>query len=225
MIELRDVKKTYKMGDNIVSALKGVNLTIGAGELVAMVGPSGCGKSSIMNILGMLDRPTSGVYSLNGKEVSTLEDDEQARFRNQHVGFIFQSFFLLPRLTALQNIGLPLLYRGAPRHEMLERSQKMLEKINIQHLAKHKPNELSGGQQQRVAIARALVGNPSILLADEPTGALDSKTGQEVMDLFIELNTVDKTTIIIVTHDPGVAKQCQRIIRMQDGLIVAEERK
>lgn len=222
MIELREVSKTYSMGGNLIYALKKVNIEIAAGELVAIVGPSGSGKSSIMNILGLLDRPSSGHYYLNNKEVSTLDDNEQASFRNQNVGFVFQSFFLLPRLTALQNVALPLLYRGLHKSEIHTRSEAILKKINIDHLAKNKPNQMSGGQQQRVAIARALVGNPTILLADEPTGALDSKTGQDVMNLFIQLNEEDQTTIIIVTHDPGVAKQCKRIIRMQDGLVIEE---
>jgi len=220
VIDIKDVTKIYQMGDNEVAALNGVNIHIDSGELVSIMGQSGSGKSTLMNILGILDRPTNGEYYLNDKEVSSLDDNERAYFRNHNVGFVFQSFFLLPRLTAVQNVGVPLLYRGTPRQEIHDRSVLMLEKVGMGHLVSHKPNELSGGQQQRVAIARALVGNPSIILADEPTGALDSQTGQEVMQLFIDLNREEKTTIIIVTHDPGVGGICDRIIHIKDGKVV-----
>jgi putative ABC transport system ATP-binding protein len=207
------------MSENSLTVLKGVSLTIEQGELVAIIGASGSGKSSLLNILGLLDRPSTGTYHLQDKEVSSLPDKELARLRNQMIGFVFQSFFLLPRLTAVQNVGLPLLYRGTPSAEAKQRCLAMLERVGMTNWAQHKPSQLSGGQQQRVAIARALVGTPSVILADEPTGALDSKTSQDVIDLFTTLNKQDRVTIIIVTHDPKIAAQCQRVIRIQDGLI------
>lgn len=219
LIELNDIRKIYPLGDHELTVLKGIDLAIMPGELVAIIGASGSGKSSLLNIIGLLDRPTSGTYHLQGKEVSSLPDKELARLRNQMIGFVFQSFFLLPRLTAVQNVGLPLLYRGIKAEENKQRSLAMLERVGMGPWAQHKPNQLSGGQQQRVAIARALVGSPRVILADEPTGALDSKTGQDVMDLFRTLNTADGVTIIIVTHDAKIAAQCQRTIHIQDGLI------
>jgi putative ABC transport system ATP-binding protein len=219
LIELNNIKKIYPLGEYELIVLKGIEANIESGELVAIIGASGSGKSSLLNIIGLLDRPTSGHYHLQGKEVSTLPDKELARLRNQMIGFVFQSFFLLPRLTALQNVGLPLLYRGTKSAESKQRSLAMLERVGMTNWAQHKPSQLSGGQQQRVAIARALIGNPKIILADEPTGALDSKTGQDVMELFKILNKDDGVTIIIVTHDPKIAAQCQRVIHIQDGLI------
>lgn len=222
VINLQNVQKQYVLGGgNVYKALKGVDLSIPYGELVSIMGSSGAGKTTLMNILGLLDIPTSGSYLLDNVEVATMSDDELATTRNQKIGFVFQSFFLLPRLTAVQNVGLPLMYRGEnPRH-IHEASLTMLGKVGLAHLANNKPNMLSGGQQQRVAIARALVGKPSVILADEPTGALDTKSGQEVMELFLELNKTDKVTTIIVTHNPEVAEQCQRSIRIEDGKVVA----
>jgi len=219
MIELVDVTKTYKMGESELTVLHGISLQIHSGELVAIIGPSGSGKSTMMNIIGLLDRPTTGQYYLNDSEVSQLSSDQLAELRNRTIGFIFQSFFLLPRMTAIQNVCLPLTYRNIPMNEIRKRAMKNLEKVGVGQLAKHKPSEMSGGQQQRVAIARALIGGPSLILADEPTGALDSFTSQEVMNLLIQLNTEEKATIAIVTHDPSIAEQCTRVIEVRDGKI------
>jgi putative ABC transport system ATP-binding protein len=219
VIELKDISKIYKAGDSELIALDNVSVNVEKEEMVAIMGESGSGKSTMLNIIGVLDKPTLGEYWLNGTEVENLKGDALSVIRNKEIGFVFQSFFLLPRMTALQNVMLPLRYRGVPSSESLHRSEAMLEKVGIKHLATHRPNQMSGGQQQRVAIARALIGDPAVILADEPTGALDSKTSQEVMDLFISLNKKDKKTIVIVTHDAGVGKQCQRIIRLQDGKI------
>jgi len=207
------------MGDNQLQVLKGIDLCIEAGELLAIMGASGSGKSSLMNIIGLLDSPTTGQYILDNKLVANYQDDDLARLRNHTIGFVFQSFFLLPRLNALQNVSLPLRYRNYKSHEIKLRAIEMLKKVGMEPYLHHRPNQLSGGQQQRVAIARALVGDPRVVLADEPTGALDSKIGQEVIDLFIDLNQKDDTTIVIITHDPNVAKQCRRIIKLHDGLI------
>lgn len=195
-------------------------MSINTSEMVAIVGTSGSGKSSLMNIIGLLDKPSTGQYYLDGKDMSQIMTKELSIIRNQKIGFIFQSFFLLPRLSVLQNVGLPLTYREMDEPLINEHAHASLQRVGIDHLAYRYPRELSGGQQQRVAIARALVGNPSVILADEPTGALDSKIGQDIMNLFIQLNQIDKNTIIIITHDLRIAKQCPRNITIQDGLIV-----
>lgn len=197
-------------------ALNGIDFTLAAGEMTAIVGVSGSGKSTLMNILGLLDRPTSGMYQLDGVDVSSLNDNALADIRNQKIGFVFQSFFLLPRLTALENVLLPLFYQGIKRSIAKECALAMLDKLNIKQLALHKPTQLSGGQQQRVAIARALVCNPSMILADEPTGALDSQTGIEVMQLLKSLNA-EGSTIVIITHDLGISSQCKRVVTIKDG--------
>lgn len=217
-----NVTKTYVMAKENYRALKGINLTIERGELAAIIGPSGSGKTTTMNILGLLDHPTSGKYFLDAVDTSTLSADQIADYRNQKIGFIFQSFFLLPRLTALQNVMLPLAYRrnhppGDRRDK--KRALTMLAKVGMSEYITHKPNELSGGQQQRVAIARALVGNPSIILADEPTGALDTKNSQDVLELLGELNQTEGATIIIITHDPEVAGKSRHVIKISDGEI------
>ncbi len=222
VIKLVDVVKRYQSGTLDVLALNQINLSILQGELVSIVGASGSGKSTLLNILGLLDRPTSGNYFLSEKEVSHLSDDELSLERNLKIGFVFQSFFLLPRLTALQNVMMPLLYRDIPKDISKGKSLKILEKLNIAHLHHHKPNQLSGGQQQRVALARALVGEPDVILADEPTGALDTHTSQEVLNLFLELNEKENKTVIIVTHDLDIAHECPRIIKVQDGSIISD---
>lgn len=219
LIELTDVEKKYITGEIEQTVLKGINLSINRGELVAIMGSSGSGKTTLMNIIGILDSANTGRYILNNKDVTILTEDERATVRNQEIGFIFQSFFLLPRLTILDNVSLPLYYRGCNESEMKTRSLQILAKVGLEKHVHHRPMQLSGGQQQRAAIARALVGNPTFLLADEPTGALDSKTGQMIMDLFIELNQKEKVTMIIVTHDPHIGEQCQRIIHIHDGKV------
>lgn len=218
VIQTYDLRKTYKIGAVEVHALAGVSITINRGEVVAIMGPSGSGKSTLMNLLGCLDRPTSGRYILDGEEVSELDDDQLAGIRNRKVGFVFQSFNLLSRSTALANVELPMRYAGVSR-ERVQRAAAALESVGLADRMNHKPTELSGGQQQRVAIARALVNRPAILMADEPTGNLDSKSGKEIMDLLLSLNKKYGTTLIIVTHDPNVAAQTQRIIHLKDGLV------
>lgn len=220
LIEFQQVSKAFTMGDHQVHALREVDLTIDSGELVAIVGPSGSGKTSAMNILGLLDHPTTGAYYLKGKAVKQYAHNELATLRNQHIGFVFQSFFLLPKLTAMQNVGLPLHYRGVSPREIQRRAMAILADLGMESYATHRPSELSGGQQQRVAIARALVGEPSIILADEPTGALDSQTSQQVMELL--LHHARTTTVIIITHDPDVAARCRRVIHLRDGSIQVE---
>ncbi len=221
MITARELMKIYKMGDNEVRALDGVSFTVHAGEYVAVIGPSGSGKSTLMNILGGLDRPDEGSYTFEGEEVEDMNDDALASFRNRKIGFIFQSFQLLPRLDARHNVELPMIYAGLPRSERMARADAMLAKVGLAERGDHRPTQLSGGQQQRVAVARALASEPSLLLADEPTGALDSKTGQEVLAMFDELNA-QGVTLVVVTHDHTVAARARRVIEMRDGKIMRD---
>jgi putative ABC transport system ATP-binding protein len=223
MIRAEDLTKTYQMGSTEVHALQNVSLEIQSNEYVAIMGPSGSGKSTLMNLIGCLDTPTSGRYWLNGKLVSQLSDDELAQIRNKEIGFVFQTFNLLPRATALHNVELPLVYSGVPSRERSERARKALQQVELADRMDHKPSELSGGQRQRVALARALVNHPSILLADEPTGNLDSQTGVEIMKLFGRLHG-EGNTIILVAHDRDVAAYAQRVISIRDGRIASDER-
>jgi putative ABC transport system ATP-binding protein len=216
LIETQDLWKTYVMGSEEIHALRGVSIQIDRGEYVAIMGPSGSGKSTLMNLIGCLDTPSKGSYLLNGKQVSQMNDDELARIRNEEIGFVFQTFNLLPRATALHNVELPLIYAGMPSKERQERALEALGKVELGDRKTHRPNELSGGQRQRVAIARALVNNPSILLADEPTGNLDSKTGAEIMGLFSRLHE-GRNTIVLVTHEPDIAAHAHRAIHIRDG--------
>ncbi len=218
VIEIKDVKKTYQMGDMEVAALNGVSIAVEQGEMVAITGPSGSGKSTLMNIIGCLDTPTSGSYILDGTDVSKMSDDAQADVRNKKIGFVFQQFNLLPRTAAIDQVELPMVYAGVPDREV--RAKEALQSVGLGERLHHRPNELSGGQQQRVAIARALVNNPSIILADEPTGNLDSKSGAEIMNIFKSLNRDKGLTIVLVTHDPSIAEQAQRVIRVKDGTLV-----
>ena len=220
LIKLDHVSKSYHMGQNIVQALRDASLTLQHGEMTAIVGSSGSGKSTLMNIMGFLDRPSSGSYVFNGVDVTSFSEDELADIRNQEIGFVFQSFFLLPRLSALQNVVLPLFYRGLSQEDASAQAQQMLEKVGVGHLAHNRPNQLSGGQQQRVAIARALVGDPKMILADEPTGALDSDTGNDVMQLFTDLNRKEGRTIVIITHDKDISRRCERVVTIKDGVLV-----
>ena len=224
MIALQKLMKIYQMGDSTVHALDGVSLFIGQGEFVAITGPSGSGKSTLMNILGCLDRPTSGSYQLDGAEVATLNDDQLALTRNKKIGFVFQNFNLLPRISALHNIALPLVYAGVDETERLERSLTVLTKVGLVERRDHRPNELSGGQRQRIAIARALVNDPAILIADEPTGNLDTKSSLEIMDIFCDLHRQGRT-IIMVTHEPDIAAYAERVVHVRDGRILNDERK
>lgn len=222
VIKVRELTKVYQLGEIDVHALRGVNLDIYPGEFVAIMGPSGSGKSTLMNMIGCLDSPTDGEYYLDGMLVSNLVDDELAPVRNKKIGFVFQKYNLLPRADAIENVELPLRYSGDTSN-MDERARETLEAVGLGDRMKHKPNELSGGQQQRVAIARALVNQPAIILADEPTGNLDSTSGKEIMDLLLKLNREKHTTIVIVTHDPGIAAQAQRTINLFDGKVAGNE--
>lgn len=221
VIEFRDITKVYRMGEHEVRALNGVSFSIAAGEMVAIMGASGSGKSTAMNIMGCLDRPSSGAYLLDGEDVSRLGDRELARIRNKRIGFVFQSFNLLARTSALENVELPLIYSGFIP-DRRKRAQNALERVNLGDRASHKPNELSGGQQQRVAIARALVNEPTLILADEPTGNLDSKSTEEIIGIFQQLND-SGITMVIVTHEEDIAKHCKRILRFMDGVVIADE--
>ena len=223
LIETRDLWKTYVMGDEEIHALRGVSISIERGEYVAIMGPSGSGKSTLMNLIGCLDSPSKGTYLLNNKEASQMNDNELARIRNEEIGFVFQTFNLLPRATALHNVELPLVYAGMGKKARLEQAKAAIEKVELTHRMTHRPNELSGGQRQRVAIARALVNNPSILLADEPTGNLDSKTGVEIMALFARLHQ-GGNTIIIVTHEADIAAYAHRVIAIRDGQVERDVR-
>jgi len=222
VIKTEDLAKVYEMGSEQVHALRGVDLQIRKGEYVAIMGPSGSGKSTLMNLIGCLDSPSSGKYWLAGKLVSELDDDELAYIRNKEIGFVFQTFNLLPRATALHNVELPLIYNGTPSEERIEKAKLALERVDLTSRMTHKPNELSGGQRQRVAIARALVNSPSIVLADEPTGNLDSKTGEEIMALFKNLHS-QGNTIILVTHENDIARHAHRVIYIRDGKIASDE--
>jgi putative ABC transport system ATP-binding protein len=223
IIEITDLKRHYQMGQTVVKALNGVTFNVDKNEYIAIMGPSGSGKSTLMNMIGCLDTPTSGEYVLNGHRVSELDDAELAQVRNREIGFVFQTFNLLPRTDCLNNVELPLIYAGMRSSERKKRAIATLEKVGLGDRLDHKPNELSGGQRQRVAIARALVNNPSILLADEPTGNLDSKTGEEIMLLFEELHRAGNT-IILVTHENDIARHARRIVRLRDGLIESDEK-
>ena len=224
LIETVDLWKTYVMGDEEIHALRGVSIAIQRGEYVAIMGPSGSGKSTLMNLIGCLDTPSKGSYLLNDKQVSQMNDDELARIRNEEIGFVFQTFNLLPRATALHNVELPLVYAGVSAKDRVERAKAALSKVELDTRMSHRPNELSGGQRQRVAIARALVNNPSILLADEPTGNLDSKTGVEIMSLFERLHG-GGNTIVLVTHEPDIAAHAHRVIHIRDGQVENDVRR
>ncbi len=224
MMKLSDIKKVYGNGPLEVPVLHGIDLEIEDGEFVAIMGPSGSGKSTLMNIIGFLDYPSEGTYELNGEKTGSVKENKLARLRNEHIGFVFQQFFLLPRLNALKNVESPLVYANVPKRERTERAKQMLTKVGLEERMGHLPNELSGGQKQRVAIARALVNNPTIILADEPTGALDSKTSAQIMELLVELNKEGKT-VIIVTHEEEIADYTNRIITLRDGRITDDRRR
>lgn len=222
IISVRDLRKIYYMGANVVNALQGINLDIYKNEYVALMGPSGSGKSTLMNLIGCLDSPTSGDYILNGTNVSTMNDSDLAEVRNKEIGFVFQTFNLLPRLSALDNVALPLVYSGMNKTERTEKARHVLNAVGLGDRTHHKPNELSGGQRQRVAVARALVNDPSIILADEPTGNLDSKTSYEIIGLFEEIHSAGNT-IVLVTHEPDIAEYAHRIVRLIDGMVSSDE--
>ena len=224
VILLQEIRKSYFMGNQELKILKGINTEILKNEYVALMGPSGSGKSTLMNILGCLDSPTEGKYILNGNDVSTMADNDLADIRNKEIGFVFQQFNLLPRLTALENVALPLVYAGIPKKTRTEMAQEVLRKVDLMDRSHHKPNELSGGQCQRVAIARALVNNPSIILADEPTGNLDSKTSYEIMNIFSKIHS-EGNTVVLVTHEEDISNYAKRVIRLRDGLIESDKRK
>ncbi|MCY9218472.1 ABC transporter ATP-binding protein [Bacillus haynesii] len=222
MIELSQVKKSYQIGGETIDVLREINMKIEPGEYLSIMGPSGSGKSTIMNIIGCLDRPTSGIYRLDGEDISSYGERELAGVRNRFIGFVFQQFQLLPRLNAIKNVELPMIYSGVPRKERRERAERALEKVGLKDRMRHMPNELSGGQKQRVAIARAIINEPKLILADEPTGALDTKTSRDIMEQFTELNE-EGTTVVLVTHEPEIADYTSRIIMVRDGVIVSPE--
>lgn len=224
IIKLEDIRKSYFMGKQELKVLKGVSLDIMKNEYVALMGPSGSGKSTLMNIVGCLDSPTAGHYILNGLDVSTMPDDDLADVRNKEIGFVFQQFNLLPRLSALENVALPLVYAGMAKKQRLEKAMEVLEKVNLTDRSHHRPNELSGGQCQRVAIARALVNNPSLILADEPTGNLDTKTSYEIMEIFGKIHE-GGNTVVLVTHEEDIANHAHRVIRLRDGLVETDKRR
>jgi putative ABC transport system ATP-binding protein len=223
IIHLENLIKNYYLGKQVIEVLKGISLNISKGEYVALMGPSGSGKSTLMNILGCLDSPTGGRYILNNKDVSTMSDNDLAEVRNQEIGFVFQQFNLLPRLTAAENVALPLVYAGVPKKQRMEKALLVLDKVGLADRSHHRPNEMSGGQNQRVAIARALVNDPSIILADEPTGNLDSKTSYEIMEIFGKIHQ-GGNTVVLVTHEEDIAHHAHRIIRLRDGLIESDKR-
>ncbi len=224
MLRLVDIYKSFRLGTLTVEVLQGVDLHVAEGDLLSIMGPSGSGKSTLMNIIGLLGRPSSGSYFLQGRNVSSMKDRELSAFRNAHIGFVFQSFNLLDHLTALENVAVPLVYRGLGRAEIRRRASEILEKVGMKDRIGHKPDQLSGGQKQRVAIARALVGAPSVVLADEPTGALDSVTADEVMDLLLQLNRDERITILIITHDSVIAHLCTRQVMIRDGVLFGGHR-
>ncbi|MDF2814951.1 MAG: transporter ATP-binding protein [Paenibacillus sp.] len=223
MIHIHNITKVYRRGDQELHVLRDLSLSVQKGDFVAIIGPSGSGKSTLMNMIGLLDAPTSGTYSLDGVATEKMSDNQLAQLRNQKIGFIFQQFNLLPRLNAIENVELPMIYAGVTKKERRERAHKMLEMLGMAERAHHKPSELSGGQQQRVAIARALAISPSLILADEPTGALDSKTGEEVLELVMKLNE-EGNTIVLITHDPHIASYAKRVVALRDGMIVSDHR-
>tara|TARA_R110000851_G_scaffold298770_2_gene454530 strand:- start:4350 stop:5060 length:711 start_codon:yes stop_codon:yes gene_type:complete len=224
VIKIRNITRDFPLGNEVVKVLKGIDLDIERGEYVALMGPSGSGKSTLMNLLGCLDTPTSGSYELNGKDVSNMTDDELAEIRNKEIGFVFQTFNLLPRTTALENVALPMVYAGASKSDRTERAKQVLTDVGLADRMDHKPNQLSGGQRQRVAVGRALVNKPSIILADEPTGNLDSKTSEEIMNLFNEIHKAGNT-VILVTHEEDIAENAHRIIRLRDGIVESDTKK
>ena len=219
MLHIADIRKTYHVGPTELHVLKGINLSVVSGELLAIIGPSGSGKSTLMNMLGLLEKPDTGTYHIDGARVCYDDDRSLSTLRNQKIGFVFQQYHLLPKLTALENVSVPLIYRGIKEREIKKRGMEYLSKVDMQDRAHHRPGEMSGGQQQRVAIARALVGSPAIILADEPTGALDTKTGEEILGIFQRLNLHEGITMVIITHNPGLAEQCGRSVKIIDGMI------
>ena len=223
MLELQKITKSYTVGPTTLEVLRGISLRVGTGELLSVIGASGCGKSTLMNIIGLLDKPSSGLYLMDERPVTYDNDRELSEIRNKTIGFVFQSYHLLQRLTAIENVALPLVYRGESRKYIQRQAENYLKLVEMDSHAEHKPSELSGGQQQRVAIARALIGTPSLILADEPTGALDSQVGQEIMNLFVSLNETKGITVVIITHDPKIASQCKRVVTMRDGKVYEDD--